>query len=932
MAVHTFRRSLMATVTIAAVALSFITPEASAADEGIDMPRGDLRNCVTDALGLSQGATISTSQMLELTVLQCPGRFLGKLDGLEHATNLRTLNISTAYVGHSPDPNATRDLFVPLTGLPHLTSLYADTSDGEQIDFGPLATLPALTVLVVDTIEDNSLSSLAGLDALVTLKLNGAYRVTDIESLQLLPSLRELRINQLNVHSVWPLGNLTRLTSLDIHGDFGGDLTGLSELSNLTHLDIQSPQVKSLHGIETMGSLRNLRVTNSPVSSLEPVAALTGLETLTANFTDIEDLAPLIGLDNLQELQVFDAEVSDVTPITQLPSLKRLGLGKNHISDLSPLGDVDTLEYFDARDQTIVAPPIQACVLAPWGLVKDDDGRAVHLDPPPSMGISGPEGAIWSVPTLQTRLYFEAGYRRYSGSVSFSVSPAGEPCSWRDTLSVGLPARGEPGDIVKAQFNWSTGAFPETESQWKTSRGDSIRKDDFVMLPSVDQGSFVTFEVRATTPGFDPTPVTKTVQVNYQFSTAAKVSISGVAATGRFLTAKPSGFSAEAHFTYVWMRNGKPISGARGFEYETTTADLGKSITVQVEATDYGYIAATRISPGVTILKPLTYTTPKITGVLDAGQMLKANVAAWGPAPVALTYQWKRDGVNVTGATASSYLLKSADAGRQISVTVTGKKSGYTTQSRSSSGASVHRLFSTAPTPKVTGTPTVGYTLTMSRGTWSPSATTYSYQWYRDSAKISGATKTTYKAQTADAGHKITVAVTSRKSGYTTTTRHSVAVAIGKKLTSAPTPTVSGTAKVGSTLTGKVGTWGPGTVTKKYQWYVNGSAVAGATGTTFKVRPQDAYKKVTFKVSASKSGYTSTSRTSASTTPLGIKYSNCTEMRKHYPGGVAKSSSVKDTQNGVMGGKILASTYVSASLYTLNATSDRDKDGWACEP
>jgi hypothetical protein len=34
--------------------------------------------------------------------------------------------------------------------------------------------------------------------------------------------------------------------------------------------------------------------------------------------------------------------------------------------------------------------------------------------------------------------------------------------------------------------------------------------------------------------------------------------------------------------------------------------------------------------------------------------------------------------------------------------------------------------------PKITGTPTVGSTLKVSAGTWSPSTVTRKYQWYRN--------------------------------------------------------------------------------------------------------------------------------------------------------------------------------------------------------
>ncbi|MDO7906775.1 excalibur calcium-binding domain-containing protein [Paenibacillus sp. JX-17] len=56
------------------------------------------------------------------------------------------------------------------------------------------------------------------------------------------------------------------------------------------------------------------------------------------------------------------------------------------------------------------------------------------------------------------------------------------------------------------------------------------------------------------------------------------------------------------------------------------------------------------------------------------------------------------------------------------------------------------------------------------------------------------------------------------------------------------------------------------------------------------------------------------------------KYKNCTELRKDYKGGVARSATVKNK-----GGKTKYKPFVSQALYDRNSGLDRDKDGIACE-
>ena len=55
------------------------------------------------------------------------------------------------------------------------------------------------------------------------------------------------------------------------------------------------------------------------------------------------------------------------------------------------------------------------------------------------------------------------------------------------------------------------------------------------------------------------------------------------------------------------------------------------------------------------------------------------------------------------------------------------------------------------------------------------------------------------------------------------------------------------------------------------------------------------------------------------------KFKNCTELNKVYPGGVALPSAVN------AGGVTKKEPKYDKALYTANKSSDRDKDGIACE-
>ena len=80
--------------------------------------------------------------------------------------------------------------------------------------------------------------------------------------------------------------------------------------------------------------------------------------------------------------------------------------------------------------------------------------------------------------------------------------------------------------------------------------------------------------------------------------------------------------------------------------------------------------------------------------------------------------------------------------------------------------------------PVVSGTGTVGQTLTSTAGVWNYTPTGYAYQWRRGATNIAGATSTTYVLVAADSGTSITCRVTATNaSGVTAAASNAIAVA-----------------------------------------------------------------------------------------------------------------------------------------------------------
>ena len=131
---------------------------------------------------------------------------------------------------------------------------------------------------------------------------------------------------------------------------------------------------------------------------------------------------------------------------------------------------------------------------------------------------------------------------------------------------------------------------------------------------------------------------------------------------------------------------------------------------------------------------------------------------------VTLSYQWKADGSEIDGATASSFVLTSAEAHKAVTLEVTAEDGHGGTVSQTTSGVTVEN---SAPafdgTPSISGTPTVGNTLSVAdTGTTDADSDTITltYQWKVDGSDVDGAVSSTFVVTSAQAHKTISVTVT----------------------------------------------------------------------------------------------------------------------------------------------------------------------------
>ncbi|MFF0199612.1 Ig-like domain repeat protein [Streptomyces sp. NPDC005017] len=193
----------------------------------------------------------------------------------------------------------------------------------------------------------------------------------------------------------------------------------------------------------------------------------------------------------------------------------------------------------------------------------------------------------------------------------------------------------------------------------------------------------------------------------------------------------------------------------------------------------YGASESVDLTYKVKIKPPAVVSAAKVTGTVKVASTVTCAVTFNGASSVA--YSWLRDGTTISGATARTRKLTSADYKHKIACRAKGTNStGSTTSTSPQVGpVAVGPALRNLVKPSISGTHRAGYKQTARPGSWSPSATSYTYQWLRDGRAISGATRSTYVATRSDRGHKLTVTVKAKRTAYSTGTATSAAVRIG---------------------------------------------------------------------------------------------------------------------------------------------------------
>ena len=281
--------------------------------------------------------------------------------------------------------------------------------------------------------------------------------------------------------------------------------------------------------------------------------------------------------------------------------------------------------------------------------------------------------------------------------------------------------------------------------------------------------------------------------------------------------------------------------------------------------------------------------TPTITGTARVGETLTADAsgiaAADGLDNAVFSYQWVADDADITGATGSTYTLVDSDEDKAVKVRVSftdDAGNAETLTSEATAGVAPKPNSAASGQPTISGTAQVGETLTAGTSGISDADgltnAVFSYQWLTGDSDISGATNSTYTLADSDEGKAVKVRVSftddaGHDESLISAATAAVAMAVAAENSpAAGAPTITGTARVGETLT--AGTSGISdengldNATFSYQWLADDADISGATNSTYTLVEADEGKAVKVRVSFTDDAGNDETLTSAATSSV----------------------------------------------------------------
>ena len=384
---------------------------------------------------------------------------------------------------------------------------------------------------------------------------------------------------------------------------------------------------------------------------------------------------------------------------------------------------------------------------------------------------------------------------------------------------------------------------------------------------------------------------------------AGQPTITGTLEVGQILTADTSAISDadrmdNATFGYRWIAGDSDIQNATGMRHTLTEDEEGLAIRVSVTFTDDADNKETLTSDPTGLVQPRP-NAPVIRGAVRVGETLTADTSvisdAHGMENASFAYRWLAGGTDIPGATGSNYTLTEDDEGLTILVWVSFTDDAGNPEALASSPTGAVAPRNPPPAPEnLTGTANPDGSVTLSWEAPNDDSVT-GYQILRRRPRKgentllvqvndTGGTATGYTDRdvTPDVLYAYRVKAInptglSGQSNYVNVTPVKPADLV-QNSPAMGRPTISGTTRVGETLTAETSDIadadGLTKVSHRYQWIASdGGAdvdITGATGSTYTLVTADRGLYIKVRVSFKDDADNDENLTSVATDEVGF--------------------------------------------------------------
>ena len=267
-----------------------------------------------------KGEEVTVGMMEQFTSLSLPWKNIFSLKGLEHAVNLRNLNLSNNFI----------EDIKPLEKLVELEDL--NLTNNKIKDPKSIAKLTKLRQLVLRKNLMNNLDFLNDLKVeSLDISMNSVLKDYIPNNLKL-ENLRSLNISGIGLDNISFLKNAGKLESLVAEENAIKDVTPLAELKSLRVLYLDRNSISDISALKDLVSLEELLLYKNNIENIDALKDKKYLYRLMLNDN--------LGLKNIDALKA-------------VPNISSIDISNTLVTDISSLKDAKYLYYIALKNTKI---------------------------------------------------------------------------------------------------------------------------------------------------------------------------------------------------------------------------------------------------------------------------------------------------------------------------------------------------------------------------------------------------------------------------------------------------------------------------------------------------------------------------------------------------------------------------------------------------